>query len=477
VGFGTRSASGGAGNLARGFVSANNGAATHYTYDMNGNMITDVNKNITSIEYNYLNLPQVITFSGNRIIQFIYDATGAKLRKISNNNGTITTYDYVGGVEYKNNVLERFANTEGSVVNNGSGGYEYEYVLRDHLGNTRVTFNGNADGTVTVNNIKQINHYYPFGMNTEGNWNGASGKNKYQYNGKELNEDFGLNWNDYGARFYDAAIGRWNVVDPLSERYLRWSGYNYTKGNPVKYIDPDGMQVQYDWNAHNRGQKGVYTEETATSKEKSSFSAAMAGVSKKDLTSTDTRTFGVDIKGADGKSGYISMTVWTPKTTVQNEGRPKGDDDDFLYSAGYYTNGGTEFNISAEFTQSGRDDIGDNQKESFLTAVIKISPNFTKETNATIGGTGSINTPVASVGVEASVGYTNTHTSGMQDFNVSWRVVEQYSGNKVRSSVNISTDPKKSSYGVTLQPNSNTYTTNVQFFGINHTVRVHLQID
>jgi RHS repeat-associated protein len=237
-----------AGNLARGFVSANNGAATHYTYDMNGNMITDANKNITSIEYNYLNLPQVITFSGNRIIQFIYDATGAKLRKITNNNGTITTYDYVGGVEYRNNVLERFANTEGSVINNGSGSFEYEYVLRDHLGNTRVTFNGNADGTVTVNNIKQINHYYPFGMNTEGNWNGASGKNKYQYNGKELNEDFGLNWNDYGARFYDAAIGRWNVIDPLAEKFISYNPYNYVMNRPTIMIDPNGMEAVFNAN-------------------------------------------------------------------------------------------------------------------------------------------------------------------------------------------------------------------------------------
>ena len=229
-------------NLTRGFVSANNGVATHYTYDMNGNLLTDANKNITAIEYNYLNLPQVITFSGNRIIQFVYDASGAKLRKITNNNGTITTYDYVGGVEYKNNTLERIANTEGSIVNNGSGGYEYEYVLRDHLGNSRVTFNGNADGTVTVNNIKQINHYYPFGMNTEGNWNGANGKNKYQYNGKELNDDFGLGWNDYGARFYDAAVGRWNTVDPLSEKMRRHSPYNYAFDNPIRFVDPDGMQ-------------------------------------------------------------------------------------------------------------------------------------------------------------------------------------------------------------------------------------------
>jgi RHS repeat-associated protein len=77
----------------------------------------------------------------------------------------------------------------------------------------------------------------------EGDWNGAQGKNQYQYNGKELNNDFGLGWNDYGARFYDPAIARWTTVDPLAEKYNRWSGYNYCIGNPLKFIDPNGKSV------------------------------------------------------------------------------------------------------------------------------------------------------------------------------------------------------------------------------------------
>jgi hypothetical protein len=72
-----------------------------------------------------------------------------------------------------------------------------------------VTFSdANNDGVVDATDIKQINHYYPFGLNMEGNWNGsfAEAKNKYQYNGIEMNNDFGLDLNMAFYRGYDAAV-------------------------------------------------------------------------------------------------------------------------------------------------------------------------------------------------------------------------------------------------------------------------------
>ena len=98
----------------------------------------------------------------------------------------------------------------------------------------------NNDGLVSDAEILQSNNYYPFGLNMEMNTNGAKGNNKYQYNAKEWNDDFGLSLNDYGVRMYDPAICRWNSIDPLSEKMRRYSPYNYGFGNPIKFFDPDG---------------------------------------------------------------------------------------------------------------------------------------------------------------------------------------------------------------------------------------------
>ncbi len=85
----------------------------------------------------------------------------------------------------------------------------------------------------------QQDDYYPFGL--EINTLTSSPKNEYLYNKKELQEE--IQQYDYGARFYDPVIARWNSIDPLSETSRRWTPYNYVYNNPVRFIDPDGMKA------------------------------------------------------------------------------------------------------------------------------------------------------------------------------------------------------------------------------------------
>ena len=91
--------------------------------------------------------------------------------------------------------------------------------------------------------VMEYQHYYPFGMQLEalGYTSGNDLKNNYLYNGKELQEDYNLNWYDYGARMYDPVIGRWSTVDPLVEANYSISPYTFCSNNPINRTDPTGM--------------------------------------------------------------------------------------------------------------------------------------------------------------------------------------------------------------------------------------------
>ncbi|GEM_PF-5012602 len=193
-----------------------------YMYDANGNMIVDPNKGLSEIKYNNLNLPYSITKGANKI-NYIYDVTG---RKLANKLSGKTKY-YFGNFVYTDDKLEYMICSDGLLNINGST-TNYEFHLKDHLGNTRVAVN-------ETNDITQENNYYPFGLTFA---QSGSSTNKYLYNGKEKQEE--TEWLDYGARMYDKELGRWLVIDNKAEKAYNLSSYNYTFNNPIRFIDPDG---------------------------------------------------------------------------------------------------------------------------------------------------------------------------------------------------------------------------------------------
>jgi RHS repeat-associated protein len=219
-----------------GFNPAAAASTATYTYDVNGNMTNDPYKSL-AISYNHLNLPTVFNFGGGKSIGILYDRGGMKLRKTVNNTGVVTLYkqDYVSGLEYRSNgsagalTLEAIYHPEGRITPNGAA-FRYEYNIKDHLGNTRLTF---AD----INNNGAVDMGYDWMNNTA-----ISPDTKYQYNGKEFNDDFGLNWNDYGARWYLSELGRFPNTDPLSDTFNFVTPYNYAENSPVTFIDLWGLQ-------------------------------------------------------------------------------------------------------------------------------------------------------------------------------------------------------------------------------------------
>lgn len=258
----TKVTDGANGNNAEGFIDGNK-TGDDFTYDSNGNLITDKNKNITAIVYNHLNLPTKITFGTTGTIEYIYNALGQKLEKIVTQGTTVTSTNYLGGYQYiKPNLgtwaLQFFPTVEGYVKNtvvNSANNYSYVFNYTDHLGNVRLSYSdADKNGTIATTEIVDENNYYPFGLKHIG-YNGYVPTGyKYKYNGKELQDELGLNMYDFGARNYDPALGRWMNIDPLAEVSRRFSPYTYALNNPVFFIDPDGMKAEagqsgnyYDW--------------------------------------------------------------------------------------------------------------------------------------------------------------------------------------------------------------------------------------
>ncbi len=215
-----------------------------YQYDLNGNLISDNTKNIISIAYNVLNLPEEIVFSDGKKIINTYSADGKKLKQktLLEDTTVNSRKDYLDNIVYNSGQLEYINTAEGYIEPDGNQNFTYTYQYKDQTDNIRVSF-ADADGNGIPDAIKEEKNYYPFGLQWQHpNLVIRGRKHNYGYGSREEIEAFGLNWNYHDTRMYDPALVRWNGIDPLAEKYKSWSPYNYVIGNPILFNDPDGRK-------------------------------------------------------------------------------------------------------------------------------------------------------------------------------------------------------------------------------------------
>uniref|UniRef100_UPI003342DC34 RHS repeat domain-containing protein n=1 Tax=Flavobacterium sp. TaxID=239 RepID=UPI003342DC34 len=261
-------------NSPQGFKDNYTSNENDFTYDNNGNMTADINKEIESITYNHLNLPIKINFGAKGNIYYLYDAIGGKVKKVVEDNVAhiTTTTDYLSGFQYLNTTLQFFPHAEGYVhytkplaaqggENSALGSFNYVFNYTDHLGNVRLSY---AKDPLVGNRIKILeeNHYYAFGLKHK-NYNVeklnfeefpdtgveivpapavANASYNYKYNGKELQEELGLNMTAMDYRQYDNALGRFNSIDALAELGYSITPYRFAFNNPNYFMDPSGLR-------------------------------------------------------------------------------------------------------------------------------------------------------------------------------------------------------------------------------------------
>ena len=235
-----------------------------------GDLTQDANKGLSLVEYDLLGHPRRIQHHNGNVTEYVYAATGEKLR-VKHTTAVeglsvplgqtmeltdaqtmdVDSLDYWGRFQISTRDYRPIGFGVGKhVVCQFCGGYldvdasierrygilgmayvpSFHYYVTDYQGNVRLVVDGNGA-------MAQRNDYYAYG----GPWGdnaSTQGFQPFKYNGKELDRMHGLDWYDYGARMYDPAMGLFTQVDPLAEQYPHLNPYMYCAGNPSRFSIP-----------------------------------------------------------------------------------------------------------------------------------------------------------------------------------------------------------------------------------------------
>ena len=285
--------------------------------DSNGNMTADLDRDIVAIRYNMLNLPDTVQFRNGSAIVNYYTAdgkrTGSKYltpqttgvipagQTFGSTSGTAAMSSHVtarrgsleyAGADFESDTLIRIHNGDGYL---DCSEQDFRYFVRDYQGNIRTVYGsavakltpveppfsstnrGPIGGDKPPIRPKPIEHtvtyqrmqYYPFGLPYEVHYQPE--EQPYKYGGKEFIELHGYDSYDFDARMYYPALCRFMTMDPLCEKYYSISPYAYCNNNPVKYIDPDGREIEIHYQENGKGKVFIFTGENADRAPKNTF--------------------------------------------------------------------------------------------------------------------------------------------------------------------------------------------------------------
>ena len=230
-----------------------------YAYDSNGNRTAALDSQGDTLRvtrHNLLNLPEEYVCAQGDTVRYVYSAEGEKLFvQEKPHAGTAQGTEYAANYRIENGAVTMIHTDAGYYTpvtpptGAGSPSYAHIWYLRDHLGNNRVL----ADGS---GNALKNHHYDPYGMeisvsSTPGfpsTFPTGSTESPYKYGGKEWNET--TSTYDFEARYLSPSFHRFTTMDPLAEKYYSISPYAYCAGDPVNYVDPQGLT---DWRAVGKG--------------------------------------------------------------------------------------------------------------------------------------------------------------------------------------------------------------------------------